>query len=385
MAILYGTQSNGETLPVLVDQFGNLLAKGIEGQQGPIGPEGPPGVGELPPNPFEGAILGWEDGELAWLSGSIILPAGTYGPYTYDSDSQLLDIPQDASALLNGQQLFMSDDKGIQVGIEIATDLISNVRGVANPILTFPSSNNFDKFAAGDVVYEGNWNRSREWSAPPIFDDNGYGDWAEPITTLFSGVIASGTNSVLPDSGGTFTLSFDDFSSATKVRLYYFRKGTNVLKINGEFVTLAGAPDKSSDQEFTVSGLTSIDWLFVDQSNYCYMRGIEVDGKLLVDSSVPASANPDAAKIIFIDEAISTITTDGGSWKGTDGSGDQSNGSPDIRKISSGDGSVATGLNGAIVLRADNGEWIDGYYVTAPEQQIAVRKVALSAVRRKTK
>jgi hypothetical protein len=35
MAILYGTQSNGETLPVLVDQFGNLLAKGIEGPPGP--------------------------------------------------------------------------------------------------------------------------------------------------------------------------------------------------------------------------------------------------------------------------------------------------------------------------------------------------------------
>ena len=52
MAILYGTQSNGETLPVLVDQFGNLLAKGIDGtpgapgppgQEGPQGPQGPQG------------------------------------------------------------------------------------------------------------------------------------------------------------------------------------------------------------------------------------------------------------------------------------------------------------------------------------------------------
>jgi len=52
MAILYGTQSNGETLPVLVDQFGNLLAKGIEGNQGPPGPEGPEGP-EGPPGPID--------------------------------------------------------------------------------------------------------------------------------------------------------------------------------------------------------------------------------------------------------------------------------------------------------------------------------------------
>ena len=74
MAILYGTQSNGETLPVLVDQFGNLLAKGIEG---PPGPEGPPGVGELPPGAFDGAVLGWENGELVWF-GSPLPPVVDY-------------------------------------------------------------------------------------------------------------------------------------------------------------------------------------------------------------------------------------------------------------------------------------------------------------------
>ena len=68
MAILYGTQSNGETLPVLVDQFGNLLAKGIEGEQGIQGPIGPPGVGELPPGATDGALLGWENGELVWVT-----------------------------------------------------------------------------------------------------------------------------------------------------------------------------------------------------------------------------------------------------------------------------------------------------------------------------
>ena len=68
MAILYGTTGDGTTLPVLVDQFGNLLAKGINGEQGPPGPEGPPGVGELPPGATDGALLGWQDGELVWVT-----------------------------------------------------------------------------------------------------------------------------------------------------------------------------------------------------------------------------------------------------------------------------------------------------------------------------
>jgi hypothetical protein len=81
MAILYGTQSNGETLPVLVDQFGNLLAKGIKGdpgqpgdpgtpgEPGGEGPPGPPGTpGEGVPLPYgpDGAYLQIVDGAPAW-------------------------------------------------------------------------------------------------------------------------------------------------------------------------------------------------------------------------------------------------------------------------------------------------------------------------------
>jgi hypothetical protein len=81
MAILYGTQSNGETLPVLVDQFGNLLAKGIDGEpgkdgapggQGPQGdpggqgPQGDPGVGVPLPYGEEGSYLQIVDGAPTW-------------------------------------------------------------------------------------------------------------------------------------------------------------------------------------------------------------------------------------------------------------------------------------------------------------------------------
>jgi hypothetical protein len=75
MVVLLGTTSSGETLPVLVDQFGNLLAKGIEGPpgsegpQGPEGPQGDPGLqGEGVPQPYgdENDVLQINGGVPVW-------------------------------------------------------------------------------------------------------------------------------------------------------------------------------------------------------------------------------------------------------------------------------------------------------------------------------
>jgi len=64
--ILYGTTGDGSTLPVQVDATGRLIAEGL---QGPPGEQGEPGIGELPPNPEEGQVLGWQDGQLVWMNG----------------------------------------------------------------------------------------------------------------------------------------------------------------------------------------------------------------------------------------------------------------------------------------------------------------------------
>ena len=91
MAILLGTQSNGETLPVQVNELGQLVAKGIEG---PPGPEGPPGVGQLPPGAFDGAYLGWENGELVWFGSPIPPPVSLPGfrPVIYTGSSGILEV-----------------------------------------------------------------------------------------------------------------------------------------------------------------------------------------------------------------------------------------------------------------------------------------------------
>jgi len=76
--ILLGTQSNGETLPVQVDATGRLVAEGLQGQQGIQGEKGDPGPPgppiDLPPDPQEGQVLGWKNGELAWVDGAVNLP-----------------------------------------------------------------------------------------------------------------------------------------------------------------------------------------------------------------------------------------------------------------------------------------------------------------------
>ena len=55
--ILLGTQSNGETLPVQVNQYGQLVAEGLQGSEGPEGPEGPPGEPGPPASRAKGCLF----------------------------------------------------------------------------------------------------------------------------------------------------------------------------------------------------------------------------------------------------------------------------------------------------------------------------------------
>jgi hypothetical protein len=372
MAILYGTQSNGETLPVEVNEFGQLVAKGIEGEPGQPGPPGPPGIGQLPPNPFEGAVLGWQDNELAWLGGSVPLPAGTYGPYTYVPGNEQLDIPQDARSLVNGQQLYMSDSQGILAVADLRTDKIANVSGNT---LTFPTDNNFDKFEVGDVV-----------QGAPLYSDyfsgNLYVEGLDPAVWLFADDQTGGETCYAAFDGSLSTFATwtapdtSFFKNATKLRLLYRSADTKQkgckIKVN-ESDAMAQFPYAiSGDSTMTLSsGLQSISFQSFDTGNYTGLKRIYVDDILLLDSDLPPKV-----KITAIDNSVPSITVDGGSWTA---------GESYLETKWSGAGSVFVGLDGAIVLRNNNMEWADNFYVTAPEQEIAARKVAANATKLRKK
>jgi hypothetical protein len=84
VTILQGTMQDGTVLPVQVDAQGRLVAEGLQGVPGVDGLPGAPGVPggsfELPPNPQDGEILGWESGALVWRQVPATYEAATVLP-----------------------------------------------------------------------------------------------------------------------------------------------------------------------------------------------------------------------------------------------------------------------------------------------------------------
>ena len=384
MAILYGTQSNGETLPVLVDQFGNLLAKGIEGQQGPPGDPGTPGVGQLPPDPFEGAVLGWQDDQLQWLGGSAPIAPGTFGPFVYDRDGGFLTVPQTVD-LANGVQLYMSDSSGNPV---TNTGMTSKIRSVSGNTLYFTDSTSLQLYKVGDevqpqvyiteidiensvvVVSGGNW-KGTDGSGNQ--GDDRYhpaSDWENQtnINPIDANLLFDPSSDEYiqfgPElnKGGPWWCHINlttPIVCTSNIKLYLNpggqSKATALFGINDEspvysqenpaigYLTIP-APESGIITKISLGRQTS--WL--DKTSL-FMKRILVDDREMITSSIP--------------ETI---------------------GETRFYKPQSGSGSVQTCIDKTIVLRADNKEWISGYYVTAPEQLIAARKVAAAAVRRTT-
>ena len=144
------------------------------------------------------------------------------------------------------------------------------------------------------------YDQSQTWSSGTFFNANGnaFYNSGGSAAQLFDNV-ESGSGSTgdypLPVDGGTFTLTFSQFSSASTVTLKLAGTG-NALKINGSFVTINSASD--STQTFNVSGLTSIEWLYNGGSNYCYLGSIAVDGIKLIDSGVSVPNVPSIASTV---------------------------------------------------------------------------------------
>jgi hypothetical protein len=144
------------------------------------------------------------------------------------------------------------------------------------------------------------YDQSQTWSSGTFFNANGNafynsgGSAAQLFDNVESGSGSSG-DYPLPVDGGTFTLTFSQFSSASTVTLKLAGTG-NALKINGSFVTIDSASD--STQTFNVSGLTSIEWLYNGGSNYCYLGSISVDGIKLIDSGVSVPNVPSIASTV---------------------------------------------------------------------------------------
>ena len=252
--ILYGTQSNGETFPVQVDGTGRLVAEGLQGQPGQEGPPGPPGADggdfPLPPDPYEGAFLGWLNGGLAWLgTPPTPIPPEVFGPITAWDPAGLLTVEGPIpSQVGNGVYLTQCDQDGTPVGGNAA------------------------------------WNVSSEWTQPPIFLSpevpalDGF-----PVTNIFDGTTST---QGLPTANGVWTWAFTEFPEVTQMMIWW-EGNANFLKLNGKTLM---SYDNSGNSPANLTGkldeFTRMQTEYISGADYCYIKQVQVNNKILVYKSL---------------------------------------------------------------------------------------------------
>ena len=362
MAILYGTTAGGDSLPVEVNELGQLVAQGLAGQPGP---PGPPGLPELPPDPFEGAILGWKDNTLSWLGGSVPLPAGTYGPIVaYESGVLTLET---AVSLPYLTRLDLTDAQGSPLNFSYSTSLIANVESGESPI-TFdqvynPDDNtsipnqtsvaNGQRFLVSDLFAKYT-NDNESVSAKDLIPGLQFvwrifqSESPDGVTSVGSGFAANETFPISTWKNGYF-----DCKYAT-CALY-----TSFSASPGDVVAQGTIGSRSQDV------LT-----FIDASNL---------NRFSVGDVVQA---PDV-RILSISPETAQITTSPGNWRGINGSGSVGGATRAFTADVTGTGTVQTCVGDTIVLREDNTHWAIGGYVTAPDQNLAVRYVYSDELKKK--
>ena len=261
--VLWGTQSNGETLPVQVDAYGRLVAEGLQGPpgedggqgiQGPPGPQGPPGEIDLPPDPYEGALLGWLNGGLAWIgTPPIPIPEGIFGPIvSWDPENLLLTVEGPIpDSIGTGVYLIQCNLEG------------TPINGLNN------------------------WNVAKEWSQLG-FNYDPY--VSTPLSEAFNPNTQSGAL-----SNSAFSLVGFDIPNATEVKVYIannsgmnWRYGASVNQ--GAVQEGAGRQDYWLANPLTFTPNATLDRVDMEffTTPYGGIYKMEVNGQLLVDSSIGA-------------------------------------------------------------------------------------------------
>ena len=251
--ILLGTQSNGETLPVQVDAFGRLVAEGLQGPEGPEGPpgeDGPPGGSfPLPPDPYEGALLGWLNNGLAWVGAPPVpIPPGVFGPIeSWDPNSGVITVEGDIPAEVgNGVYLWQCNEDGTLYTEGADVSQIWSNYGSGTP-----------------------WNVDRNWDK------------------AFNNVRENDLNVTFAANNGTMTWEFDIpvVSDLQFNCLNTSDQSTYGLRVNGSlwFPTTATYDAYVSATSEQVGGrLTRIELINASTSGP-YLMGVRVDGKWLID------------------------------------------------------------------------------------------------------
>ena len=275
--ILLGTQSNGETLPVQVDATGRLVAEGLPGSEGPPGPPGTPGADggsfPLPPDPYEGALLGWLNGGLAWIgTPPVPIPDDVFGPITaWDSTNGVLTVEGEIP-------------DGIDTGVYIwQVDQVGN-------------------------RYSFGWNVSKQWTAgatgtPYRPEDS--------IEQAFNGSTVYTDGHAFAGSSQTLTV-FPDLPVDTAVELTVLNVTDGAsygMRLNGSLWMPAteGYQDKVVASSSQLGGHLHKIELINNSLSGPYLTAVRVDNQLLVDKDL--SINMRVAQVVG-NQIIGSINID---------------------------------------------------------------------------
>ena len=360
MAILYGTTADGESLPVEVNELGQLVAEGLPG------PPGPPGVGALPPDPYEGAILGWKNNTLAWLGGSAPLPEGTFGPILSYLNG-VLELESTVN-LPYGARVYLSDTVGSQSFYVPETSNIVNVVDVDNTL----DLAGYDSGQKGD----GKDSPSTIEMVRQAFDGN-------PDTYYGFGT-TSPDNKEKKKAWQFYNIGSIKVPSNTPVQVYgQWNKMAGIRFLSAEYPPYSISP---SDGALTFPEERSFNGLFAEAGTsggqYGHISRVTIGDKVLIwneeYSRLTLEDDKDLSEFAVGDEvqpgvsvlAVSpeelTLTTTPNSW---------TVGQVVTGPLKSGEGTVSVTQGQSIVLREDNKQWKVGQYVTAPDQTIAARYI----------
>jgi hypothetical protein len=226
---------------------------GKDGKDGKDGEDGQDGVIDLPPDPYEGALLGWLNNELAWVgTPPIVLPEGIFGPIT----------------------AFNFNEGTITVEGEIP-DYITN------GVYIFQCEEN------GDYWTE-NRDTRHEWTQLTT----GTADDRYPVSNVYNGSdvqeYREGARHTYPP-GGDLTLDLTGLNiQVGNVTIKTYQGGSAPIKINGVQLPYQ-SPAGYATYSYNLNGIVeTISVPYTDGGNYHYLLSIYFDGLLLVDRSLGA-------------------------------------------------------------------------------------------------
>ena len=222
---------------------------GKDGEDGKDGKDGIDGI-PLPPDPYEGALLGWLNNELAWIgTPPVPIPSNVFGPITsWDPQSDLLRVEGEIPAEVGpGVYLYQCDREG-------------------------------RKYTEG-------WNVSQQWSDAQLFAPTlEYGS----LTELFNGDISAGINAA---SGNTPTdnpvrVTFYSTVNYTSLVKCFGKSGYLMAQINdGKWIASNDRTEVIVSQG-SAGIMNSIAFTETRARAGYEFTGVEVDGNLLVDQSL---------------------------------------------------------------------------------------------------